>query len=505
MDNVQIAKVLRARAEAIREADPYHRPIFAHKASPVIGSGQDWVYARCQDFVGSSAYPAWASRQSWDDRHPAVGQPRDRHSALLVEMWDNVALRYDYIRCCNPRGKPVWAAEFQGGPVSTGFHKGRVPSPDDIRRWMLTAVGSGVTAISFWVTRAEIHMAEQNGFSLLDSQGDTTPRYEEAARIGRALNAHADLFGQPTRPRSDVAIVINEWNYQLCSLLEQGYEHLPYSVRGWYRLLWDANVPVDFIEASELDEAYVGQYKALVLPFPLSLSEETAGKLARYVENSKHLQCGDGGITITNDDHLGARAALFVDKGCNWSEDRTVRLRYAFIAPCYRMTELQGAVLLAQLPRLPEIVARRQALGERLRQSLLGLAGITPPGRIEGSEHSYWSFPILVDEKALGVTASQFGEAVRVEGAPMGGNWLGKPLYLFEALSEQITFGRSRFPFRSPYARQPVRYGPGLCPRAEQMMAQLRTISINERYTEEDIDDIARAVRKVAEEYARRC
>ncbi len=291
MDNVQIANVLRSRAQAIREADPYQRPIFAHKASPIIGSGQDWVYARCQDFVGSSAYPAWATRQPWDDHHPAVGQPMDRHSALLVELWDNVALRYDYIRCCNPRGKPVWAAEFQGGPVSTGFHKGRVPWPEDIRRWMLTAVGSGVTAISFWVTRAEIMAAEANGFSLLDSQGETTPRYEEAARIGRALNVHADLFGQPTRPWSDVAIVINEWNYQFCSLLEQGYEHLPYSVRGWYRLLWDANIPVDFIEVSELDEPYVEQYKALVLPFPLSLSEETAEKLARYVENGGHLIC----------------------------------------------------------------------------------------------------------------------------------------------------------------------------------------------------------------------
>jgi len=72
----------------------------------------------------------------------------------------------------------VWAAEFQGGPVSTGFQKGRVPSAGDIRRWMLAAVSSGVTAISFWVTRAEIMASEQNGFSLLDSTGDRTERLE---------------------------------------------------------------------------------------------------------------------------------------------------------------------------------------------------------------------------------------------------------------------------------------------------------------------------------------
>jgi hypothetical protein len=204
-------------------------------------------------------------------------------------MWDGVALKYDYIRSANPRGNPVWAAEFQGGPVSTHFHKGRVPSPEDIRRWMLTAVGSGVTAISFWVTRAEIHAAEMNGFSLLDSAGDTTPRYEEAARIGAALNAHADLFAQPTRPWSQVAILIDENNYQLCNLLAYGHSHQPYSVRGWYRLLWDLGVPVDFIEVSDLDEPYAQDYKAIILPFPLSISETVAAWLASYVNRGGNL------------------------------------------------------------------------------------------------------------------------------------------------------------------------------------------------------------------------
>jgi beta-galactosidase len=290
MDNVQIAHVLRARAAAIREADPLGRPVFAHKGAPMIGAGQDWTYARCQDFLGSSCYPAWNSLQPWDD----PGGPGGRHACLLAEMTDGVALRFDYIRSCNRRDNPVWAAEFQGGPVSTGFHKGRVPDPADMRRWMLTAVGAGITALAFWVTRAEIHMAEANGFSLLDSAGgrgvhDSTPRYEEAARIGNALNQHPDLFGQPTRPWARVGIVVDEWNYQLVQLMAQGHEHLAYSVRGWYRLLWELNIPVDFVEASQLDEAHVSSYRALILPFPLSMSEKTASGLARYVEAGGNL------------------------------------------------------------------------------------------------------------------------------------------------------------------------------------------------------------------------
>jgi beta-galactosidase len=289
MTNVQIANVLRSRAQAIRAADPLKRPVFAHKGGPVIGSGEDWTYARCQDFMGSSCYPAWHPFQAWDDGAPAPGARFDPHSALLAEMWDGVALKYDYIRSANPRGNPVWAAEFQGGPVSTHFHKGRVPAAEDMRRWMLSAIGSGVTAISFWVTRAEIHAAEMNGFSLLDSEGETTPRYEEAARIGQALNHHADLFAQPTRPGADVAILIDEHNYQFCNTLAYGHSHQPFSVRGWYRLLWDLGISVDFIEASELDEPYVQAYKAIILPFPLSIAERVARQLETYVNNGGNL------------------------------------------------------------------------------------------------------------------------------------------------------------------------------------------------------------------------
>jgi len=204
-------------------------------------------------------------------------------------MWNNVALRFDYIRSCNKPGSPIWAAEFQGGPVSTGLHKGRVPSAKDIRRWMLTAIGSGVTAISFWVTRAEIMADEMNGFSLLDSEGDTTERFEEASRIGKALQKYPDLFAHSSCPPAKVAILINESNYRVCDSIPQGSKHLTYSVRGWYRLLWEAGISVDFVNALELDEEYINNYKVIILPFPISLSEGIVAKLAQYVERGGNL------------------------------------------------------------------------------------------------------------------------------------------------------------------------------------------------------------------------
>jgi len=283
LENVQVARVLETRYRAIREADPLNRPVFAHKNAPTIGSGQDWTYARCQDFLGSSSYPAWNPFHAWDDGRLATGQPLDRYEALLAEMW-GLALSYDYIRSANRCGNHTWAAEFQGGPVITGLHKGRVPSRDDIRRWMLTAIGSGVTGISFWVTRAEIMAPEMNGFGLLDSEGDATERFKEAARVGRALGRYPELFGQPNMPQARVAILINGWNYQVCMALGNAADHLSFSTRGWHRYLWDVGLVADFVEVSELDEDRVNEYKAIIMPFGLSLSEDVIAKLAAYVE-----------------------------------------------------------------------------------------------------------------------------------------------------------------------------------------------------------------------------
>lgn len=293
-DNIKIGHVLRSRAEAIRASDPLKRPVFAHKGGPLIGSGQDWTYARCQDFLGSSCYPAWGiGGNERDDRRVEKDPASNRYEALLNEMWDVVVLRLDYLWSCNKPGTNVWAAEFQGGPFSFGLSKGRIPSPADIRRWMLAAVGCGVNGICFWVTRAEIAAVEAYGYSLLDSEGDSTPRYAEAARIGTALNKHADLFARPTRPRADIAILINEWNYQFCMATanEQQRGHLAYSVQGWHRLLWELGINVDFVEVSELDEKYAMEYKVLLLPFPVCLAEGIAQKLVRYVEN--------GGVLIS--------------------------------------------------------------------------------------------------------------------------------------------------------------------------------------------------------------
>lgn len=306
MDNEYIAHTLKARYNAIKEADSLKRPVFAHKAGADVGSGHDWTLSRCQDFMGSSSYPAWSSFQGWDD---GAHRPMEKHAALLTEMWNNLALNFDYIRSANKRGNPVWAAEFQGGPAVSEFHKGRTPSPDDIRRWMLTLTGSGVSSISFWVTRSEIMASEHNGFSLLNSFGNTTPRLEEASRLGKAFMQYEDIFGTSFQPDAPVGIIVDEDNYQFCSVYYGLDQHLRYSMRGWYKYLWSLSIPVDFIPISSITKETSGQYKALILPFPVSLSDSSAQRLIDYAQSGGNL-ISEAGIGRINESGFSPRGEM---------------------------------------------------------------------------------------------------------------------------------------------------------------------------------------------------
>jgi beta-galactosidase GanA len=282
MDDVYLARALTFKTQALREGDPLGRPVFSHLASPTIGSGAEWRWARVGDFFGTSNYPAWYSHHHWDDGATA---PKDQHECAALEMWQAFMLRGDYVRSATGRGRAFWGAEFQGGPVSTHLHMGRVPDAADIRRWMLSGLAAGMHAISFWNHRAEVSWQECNGFGLLDARGDTSERFEEVARIGRALQRHAALFTQGEPPQAQVALIVNQdlWHWAQ-GTQNQAADLLSYNLRGHYARLWRLGIAVDFIEAEQVADGALAGYRATLLPFPLALDPAFFQHLVAYVE-----------------------------------------------------------------------------------------------------------------------------------------------------------------------------------------------------------------------------
>lgn len=219
----------------------------------------------------------------------------------------------------------------------------------------------------------------------------------------------------------------------------------------------------------------------------------TIGQIGCFsLQQSKHMTTGDGGVTITNDDEFGKRGALFIDKG--WDRSPSGPRVYPMLGMNYRMTELQGAVALAQLKKVRDVVERRRRNGDLLSELISGIKGIKPQKVLPRAKHSYWLNAFTVEEDA-----ERFAEALRAEGIPASSGYIGKPIFLCnQALTSQRIFGESRHPFDHPAARKDVAYTEGLCPNAEEILRRAVILRLDEFCGEEEVRDSATAIRKVA-------
>jgi dTDP-4-amino-4,6-dideoxygalactose transaminase/predicted dehydrogenase len=218
----------------------------------------------------------------------------------------------------------------------------------------------------------------------------------------------------------------------------------------------------------------------------------TIGDLGCFsFQQSKHLTTGDGGMTITANRAYAERMKLFVDKG--WARQGYGARAYLFHAPNYRMTELVGAVGLAQLRKLRHIVTRRRELAGLLSERVAGIDGVSPLATTPGALSSYWTYPLLVHDG----NAAALADRMRVHKVRASGGYIGKPMYLCsESLAAKKTFGTSQWPFTCNEPEVTYEYKAGLCPKAEEGLDRLLTLPLDESWTSE-------RVRLVAEVLAR--
>jgi dTDP-4-amino-4,6-dideoxygalactose transaminase/predicted dehydrogenase len=210
------------------------------------------------------------------------------------------------------------------------------------------------------------------------------------------------------------------------------------------------------------------------------------------LQQSKQITCGDGGVTLVQRADLAERAALFADKG--WDRKRGARA-HLFLGMNYRMTELQGAVALAQLGRLPGMVQARRAAAGRLNRLLGEIPGVLPPVEADGVRPSWWMYAFRIAEDILGVDPDGFAEALAAEGVRLRRSYLPAPLFEFDVIKYQRTYGRSRYPFSAQAAYQPPE--PADFPGFQEFTQQLLLLSWSHHVRDRHVDQIAAAARKV--------
>jgi aminotransferase in exopolysaccharide biosynthesis len=111
---------------------------------------------------------------------------------------------------------------------------------------------------------------------------------------------------------------------------------------------------------------------------------------------NKIITTGGGGAILTNDSDLARRAKHLTT---------TAKLahRWAFehdeVGYNYRMPNINAALGVAQLERLPSLIAAKRRLYERYAQAFNGLAGARLFVEPAGSSSNYWLQTLLLDEE----------------------------------------------------------------------------------------------------------
>ena len=117
---------------------------------------------------------------------------------------------------------------------------------------------------------------------------------------------------------------------------------------------------------------------------------------------SKNMFVGEGGIITTNDAHLCERLKLTRSHG------EAGKYFHTCLGFNYRMTDVEAAVGLKQLEKLPVMVARRQANAAFLSSNLNPISVIQTPVVQPQGTHSFNQYCIILKLESLNCTRDEF-------------------------------------------------------------------------------------------------
>lgn len=218
----------------------------------------------------------------------------------------------------------------------------------------------------------------------------------------------------------------------------------------------------------------------------------TWGDIACFsLQQGKHITTGEGGFVATNDVALARRMFLFVNKAWGYGDAQP---DHYFLALNYRITELQGAVGLAQLPKLQDCVDNRASLAQALTEQIGDIPGITTPAIAANATHVYWKYIVMVDPAVIPGGAVAVGAKLREHGIASAPRYIQKPAFQCAVFRDRVTFGKSEWPFTLA-DRSAVDYDPARFPGTFRALEHVLVLPWNERYTDDHVAYIATALR----------
>jgi len=199
---------------------------------------------------------------------------------------------------------------------------------------------------------------------------------------------------------------------------------------------------------------------------------------------------GEGGAILTNDDDLYQKLVLAHVHGITHDEDlmedgphegpwcyEQISLGFN-----YRLTDFQAALITSQLSRVDCFAQRRKEIVSKYNAAFSEIPEIIIQKETPGSDSCRHLYIIRLDLDKLNCTRREFFDAMSAENVQCQIHYI--PVYWF--------------PF---YKKRG--YAKGLCPVAEEIYKGIMSIPLYPRMTDQDVEDVIHAVKKVVENYRR--
>ncbi len=131
-----------------------------------------------------------------------------------------------------------------------------------------------------------------------------------------------------------------------------------------------------------------------------------AGSLAHAAAFSFHprkaITTGEGGMIVTNDGQLAAHLAMLRNHGAqatdlerHFNKGGSLLPAFKHLGFNYRLTDLQGALGVAQMEKAESILAARRLAAQKYHELLSGQELVLPPLEPPGHRHAYQSYVVL--------------------------------------------------------------------------------------------------------------
>jgi dTDP-4-amino-4,6-dideoxygalactose transaminase len=197
---------------------------------------------------------------------------------------------------------------------------------------------------------------------------------------------------------------------------------------------------------------------------------------------NKTMTTGEGGMLVTRDAALAARAKVMRLHGINRDAfDRfTAKVPswyYEIVAPGfkYNLTDIAAAIGLQQLKRIEGFRTRREAIARRFDEALADLPLILPPRPVHAQDvHSWHLYVVRLADEA--VTRDAFIDSLFADGIGVSVHYI--PLH------------------QHPYWKERYDLRPEQFPHSQRAYERMVTLPLYTRMTDADVERVIAAVRK---------